>query len=82
MQENKLNNRVVRQALTSSAFLNNWPKSKNALAWVDDKFQFLTDSVEKSAFLRGLVILYVIFMHFFLLVNILGTSPSTDFLPS
>lgn len=78
--ENKLNNRVIRQGFNTFPMIQARPLLLLIASGIDSKLQFCTDLLEQYASIRGLALLYLFLFHVLLLIFILGTGQSPDFL--
>lgn len=78
--ENKLNNRVIRQGFITFPVVQSRPMLLSLMSSIDNKMQFCTDLLEQHASVRGLALLYLFVFHVLLLIFMLGTGQSPDFL--
>lgn len=78
--QNKLNNRVIRQGFNTFPVLQSKPWILSIFSKIDDNLQTFTDALEQFAMIRGFTLLYLFLFHILLLIYILGSGHSAEFL--
>lgn len=78
--ENKLNNRVVRQAMGSLGLFTNRRWLRRLVDFLDEGIREFTDVLEEIALARAACVVYLLVIHIVILYWILDNPSSQDFL--